>query len=141
MVHGHHFCQRTDPFYFWGAILPWVTQVSIYISHNNIKVTNNYGYHKEICDECLFKFNGEKDKNENCDSLWVGINRPVSYNGFHPYALHGAGVCKLEANWVCPWEYCCDDYGYGYPYYYPYSRSATFTSPANGASDAPTPGK
>ena len=91
---------------------------------------------------------GEKDKNENCDSLWVGINRPVSYNGFHPYALHGAGVCKLEANWVCPWEDgCCDDYGYGYPYhYYPYRSAAatsSFTSAGKATPDEPArvPGK
>ena len=115
--------------------MPWVTKLEVLIGHNYIKVTNNYGYVREICNDCLFRLNGEYDRKEDCDSIYVGINRPISFGGFNPYAYHGAGVCKLEANWVCPWEDgCCENYPYGYPYYYSYPKSA-----AAAASSEPAP--
>ena len=106
-VYPNERCKRRYPFVFANALSKKVMKLTIWISNEFIRITNDQGCDEEMCSDCLFALNGQYDcaPGGTNQEIYIALNRVV-YNGCYNY---GYGVCKATLSWVCPWPVECPD--------------------------------
>ena len=118
--HGHEHCKRYHPWILDDALNCKVRKITVWLSHNFLRVKNYVGFDERFCTSCGFKLNGEYDykyyygcyhNNKNQD-LYLAFNRAISSPNFmfHRYR-YGYGICRSTVRLECGWKYdCCDQY-------------------------------
>lgn len=83
---------------FANAISSGVNHVTLYVSNQHIRVTNDQGLDAKICSECLYALNGQSDAQGINEDLFLGLNRVVTGRTDR----NGVGVCSVKMSWLCP---------------------------------------
>ncbi|XP_052805272.1 uncharacterized protein LOC128234794 [Mya arenaria] len=75
-----------------------VSHVTMYVSNEHVRVTNDNGLDEYLCHECLFALNGQPDSSRGGinEDIYVALNRVVAGGRI------GVGVCSAKLSWVCP---------------------------------------
>ena len=99
-VYGNDHCKPVSKLFpFNNAIAPNVNHVTIWIGNEYIRVTNDAGFDKHVCSDCLYALNGQPDATVNLD-IYVALNRVVSGRKDRD----GVGVCGATLSWECGWH-------------------------------------
>ena len=79
-----------------ALIVNQVNRVTLYISNEHVRITNDNGLDEYLCHECLFALAGQSDsQGEQNEDIYIALNRVVKGDRY------GFGVCKASLSWVC----------------------------------------
>ncbi|XP_045201952.2 uncharacterized protein DDB_G0283357-like [Mercenaria mercenaria] len=84
-----------------NAVGHHVETVTLYISNEHIKITNDDGLNFKLCHKCLYALNGQPDSGPNRgpnERICIGLNRVVK-----DLSRTGYGICSATFSWECPW--------------------------------------
>ena len=76
-----------------------VSRVTLYISNEHVRITNDQGLDEYLCHECLFALAGQKDQSTGLpnDKIFIALNRVILARADRT----GKGICKAKLSWVC----------------------------------------
>ncbi|KAH3872827.1 uncharacterized protein LOC127870430 [Dreissena polymorpha] len=78
-----------------------VNRVTLFISNEHVRITNDRGLNQILCHKCLFALNGQSDPSSGGvnQDIYIALNRVISGGRI------GVGVCSARLSWVCPENY------------------------------------
>lgn len=94
-------CNSIDSFmHIIDAARCSVRTLTLYVSNNHIRVTNDAGLDFKLCHHCLFALNGQPDSGSRGpnERMFIGLNRIIK-----DLSQTGYGVCSATLSWACPW--------------------------------------
>ncbi|XP_052275399.1 uncharacterized protein LOC127874806 isoform X3 [Dreissena polymorpha] len=80
-----------------------VNRVTLFISNEHVRITNDQGLNRILCHKCLFALNGSADPSSGGvnQDIYIALNRVITGR----VDRNGVGVCSARLSWVCPENY------------------------------------
>ncbi|KAH3736192.1 uncharacterized protein LOC127851674 [Dreissena polymorpha] len=80
-----------------------VNRITLFISNEHIRITNDQGLNQILCHKCLFALNGQPDPSVGGvnQDIYIALNRVIADRADR----YGFGVCSARLSWVCPESY------------------------------------